>query len=51
MAKTITSGLFSQTIFHVLQYDSTQYKPQSHKKRRRHSIAKYTPHYQHELDL
>ena len=34
LAKSITSGFFgvlSQTIFHVLQYYSTQYKPPSPK--------------------
>ena len=39
LAKVITSrffGVFSQTLFHVLQSDSTQYKPPSAKKRRRH---------------
>ena len=54
LAKIITSGFFgsfSQTIFHVLQPDSTQYKPPSPKKRRRHSIDGCTPHSQHELNL
>ena len=35
LAKIITSGffgIFSQTIFHVLQADSTPYKPPSPKK-------------------
>ena len=38
LAKTIISGIFgvfSQTIFHVLQSNSTQYKPPSPKRRRR----------------
>ena len=43
-------GIFSKTIFHVLQTDSTHYKP-SPKKRRRHSIVSCTPHSQHELNL
>ena len=54
LAKIITSGffgVFSQTIFHVLQSDSTHYKPPSPKKRRRHSIDSCTPHSQHELNL
>ena len=44
-------GVFSQTIFHVLQSDSTQYKPPSPKRRRRHSIDSCSPHSQHELSL
>ena len=39
LAKIITFrffGVFSQTIFHVLQSDSTQYKPPSPEKRRGH---------------
>ena len=54
LAKIITSGFFAvflQTKFHVLQSDSTQYKPPSPKKRRRHSIDSCTPHSQHELNL
>ena len=54
LAKITTSGsfgVFSQTIFHVLQSDSTQYKPPLPKKRRRHSIDSCTPHSQHELNL
>ena len=48
LAKIISSGfcgVFSQTIFQVLQSDSTQYRPPSPKKRRRHSIDSCTPHY------
>ena len=54
MAKIITSGFFgviSQTIFHVLQSDSTQYKTSSPTKRRRHSVASCTPHSQNEFNL
>ena len=54
LANIITSGffgVFSQTIFHVLQSDSTQYKPISPKKRRRHPIDSCTPHSQHELNF
>ena len=54
MAKITTSGffgVFSQTIFHVLQSYSTQYKPPSPKKRRSHSIDSCTPDSQHELNL
>ena len=53
MAKIITSrffGIFSQTIFHVLQADSTHYKQHSPKKRRQHSVESGTPHSQHELN-
>ena len=38
-------------IFHVLQSDSTQYKPPSPKKRRRHSVDSCTPHSHNELSL
>ena len=54
LAKIITSGffgVFSQTIFHVLQSDSTQNKPPSPKRRRRHSISSCTPHSHNELNL
>ena len=54
LAKFITSGFFAvflQTIFHELQSDSTQYKPPSPKKRRRHSVDSCTPHSQHKLNL
>ena len=54
LVKFITSGLIgviSQTVFHVLQSDSTQYKPPSPKKRRRHSTDSCPPHSQHELNL
>ena len=54
LVKIITSGLFgaySQTKFHVLQFDSTQYKPPSPKKRCRHSINSCTLRSQHELKL
>ena len=54
LAKIITSEsleVFSQTIFLVLQSYSTQYKPLSPKKRRRHSVDSFTPHSQHELNL
>ena len=54
MAKIITSrvfGVFSHTMFHVLQSDSAQNKPPLLKKRRRHSIDSCTPHSQHELNL
>ena len=54
LAKIITSGyfrVFSQTIFHVLLSDSTQYKPPSPKKRQRHSIDSCAPQSQHELNL
>ena len=53
MAKIITSGffgVFSRTVFHVLQSDSTQFKPSSPKKRQRHSTDSFTPHSQHELN-
>ena len=53
LAKIITSGFFgilSQIIFHVLQADSTNYKPSSPKKRRRHSVESGTPHSHHELN-
>ena len=53
LAKIITSGffgIFSQTIFHVLQVDSTHYKPPSPKKRRQHSVESGTPHSQNELN-
>ena len=40
-----------RTIFLVLQSDSTQYKPPSHKKRRRHALDSCTPHSQHDLNL
>ena len=52
LAKIITSGffgIFSQTIFHVLQADSTNYKPPSPTKQRRHSVESGTPHSHHEL--
>ena len=54
MAKIFTSGfcgVFSQTIFHVLQSDSTQYKPPLPKQRRKHLVDSCTPHSQHELNL
>ena len=54
LAKIITSGFFGvflQTIFHVLQTDSTQYKPPSPKKLRKYSIDSCTPRSQHELNL
>ena len=54
LAKIITSGffgVFSQTIFHVLQSDSTQNKPPSPKRRRRHSISSCNPHSHNELNL
>ena len=54
MAKIITSGffgIFSQAIFHELQSDSTQYKPPSPKKRRRHSVDSCTPQSHNELNL
>ena len=54
LAKIITSGflgVFSETIFHLLQSDSTQYKPPSPERRRRHSIDSCTPHSQHKLKL
>ena len=54
MAKIITSGFFGvflQTLFHVLQSDSTLCKPLLPKNRRRHSINSCTPHSQHELTL
>ena len=41
LAKIITSGffgIFSQTIFHVIQADSTHYKQPSPKKRHRRSV-------------
>ena len=53
LAKIITSGFFAvflQTKFHVLQSDSTQNKPPSPKKRRKHSVDS-GPHSQHELNL
>ena len=53
LAKIITSGFFgisSQTIFHVLQADSSDYKPPSPKERRRHSVESDTPHSHHELN-
>ena len=53
LAKIITSGFFgilSQTIFHVLQADSTNFKPPSPKKRGRHSVESGTPHSHHELN-
>ena len=53
LAKIITSGffgIFSQTIFHVLQDNSTNYKPPSPKKRRRHSVESGTPHSRHQLN-
>ena len=53
LPKIITSGffgIFSQTIFHVLQADSTNYKPPSPKKRRRHSVESGTPDSHHELN-
>ena len=54
LAKIITSGLFgvfSQTILHVLQSDSTQYKPLLPKKRRRYSVDSCNPHSHNELNL
>ena len=54
LAKIFASGLFgvfSQTKFHVLQLDSTKYKPTSPKKRRKHSVDSCTPRSQHELSL
>ena len=54
LAKIITSiffGVFSQTIFHVLQSDSTQYKPSSPRIRRKHFVDSCTPHSQIELNL
>ena len=54
LAKIFTSGffgVFSQTIFHVLQSDSTQYKQPSPKKRLKHSVDSCTPHSQNELNL
>ena len=54
MDKIIISGffgVFSQTIFHVLQSDSKQYKLSSPKKRRRHPVDSCTPNSQHELKL
>ena len=53
LAKIITSGLFgvfSQTIFHVLQSDFSQYKPLSTKKRT-HSVYSNTTQSQIELNL
>ena len=53
LPKIITSGffgIFSQTIVHVLQVDSTNYKSPSPKKRRRHSVESGTPHSHHELN-
>ena len=54
LAKIITSGffgVFSQTVFHVLQSDSTQYEPQSPKKKGRHSVDSCTPNAHNELNL
>ena len=54
MAKFITSGffgVFSQTLFHVLQSDSTLYKPPLPQKKRRHSVDSCTPHSHNELNL
>ena len=54
LTKIITSGffgVFSQTIFHVLQSDSIQYKPPSPKRRRKHSVDSCTPRSQNELNL
>ena len=54
LAKIITSGfcgVFSKTIFRLLQSDSTQYKPPSPKKRGNHSVDSCTPHSQTELNL
>ena len=57
LAKVITSGFFgvhSQTVFHVLQSDSTQYKSPSPKKRQRHSVDICTLHshnFPHSLNL
>ena len=54
LAKLITSGFFGvfcQTIFHVIQSDSTRNKPPSPKKRRRHSVDNCTPQFHNELDL
>ena len=45
LAKMISSGffgIFSETIFHVLQADSTNYKPPSPKKRRQNSVESGT---------
>ena len=53
LAKIITSGffgIFSQTIFHVLQADSTHYKPPSPKKQHRRSVDSGIPHVQNELN-
>ena len=46
LAKMITSGffgVFSQTIFYIVKSDSSQYKPPSPKKRRKHSFDSNTP--------
>ena len=54
MAKIIASGffgVFSQTIFHVLQSDSNKYKTPSPKKRRKNLVDSRTEHSQHELNL
>ena len=54
LAEIITSGffgVFSKTIFHVLQSDSTHYNSPSPKKRRCHSVDTCTLHSQHELNL
>ena len=54
MAKIITSGIFgvfSQTIFHVLQSDSTQHKRPSPKKPTKTSIDSCNPYSQQELNL
>ena len=55
LAKIITSGffgVFSQTIFHVLKADSTEYGPPSPNvdTHRRHSVDSATPHSHHELN-
>ena len=54
LAKIITSGffgLFSQTILHVLQSDSTKNKPPSTKRRRKHSVDSCTPNSKNDLNL
>ena len=54
LAKIIPSrffGVFSQTLFHVLQSDSSQYKPPFHKKQQKHSVESNIPHSQTELNL
>ena len=54
LAEIFTSGffgVFSRTIFHVLQSYTTQYKPLSPKKKRKQSVDSSTPHSQNELSL